>query len=79
MCVCVRPYLDGVSWLQGEGAVLSEDGQRTGEDSTQHPRQGNHPETHVLTHPGLQVIHDTPAERCTPPKLNSYQRHISNN
>lgn len=59
VCVCVQ-HLYGVSRLQSEGVVFSEDGQRAGEHGAHHPRQGYHPKAHILTHPGLQVVHDTP-------------------
>lgn len=49
-----------MSRLQCERAVLSEDGKRASQDGTQHPCQCYHCKTHVLAHPGLQVVHDTP-------------------
>ena len=60
VCVCVCVYLYAVPRLQGEGAVLPEDGQWTGQHGAQHPGQRYHPEANVLTHPGLQVVHNTP-------------------
>lgn len=60
VCLCVCVYLYSVSRPQSEGAVLSENGQRAGEHGAQHPRQRYHPKTHVLTHPGLQVVHNAP-------------------
>lgn len=59
-CLWTHMYLYPLSGLQREWAVLSEDGQRAGEHSAQHPVKRYHPETHVFSHPGLQVINDAP-------------------